>query len=107
MDFWDELVLVPAVEEVDGLGTPRKVPGSDGPTVPAIVQPAESVETTAGGQGTVTTKHCFLPPEVDTIIDAFGFGRWHGDLYEFDGEPKLHLTPTGPHHVQAVLRKVR
>lgn len=105
MDFWDELVLIPAVEEVDGLGTPRLVPGSDGPVSPAIVQPAESVEQTAGGQGTVTTLHCFLPPDVD--IDAFGWARWHGVLYEFDGEPKRHGTPAGPHHVQAGLRKVR
>jgi hypothetical protein len=105
VDFWDSLILVPAVDEVDGLGTPVKVPGPDGPTVPAIVQPADTVEQTTGGQRTVTTLHCFLP--CDAEVDAFGWARWGGDLYEFDGEIKRHTTPAGPHHAQAVLRKVR
>lgn len=105
MEFWHEVTLIPSVEQVDGLGTPRRIPGPDGPTVPAVMQQDESTEVTADGQRTTTAWRCMLPP--DALIDAFGYVRWNGDLYEIDGEPAQRDGPDGPHHIEARARRVR
>jgi len=105
VDFWDEVTVIPAVTSVDGLGTPLKLPGDDGPTVPAIVQQEISTEQTASGQSVATNWRIFLP--YDAPVDAFAMVRWNGVLYEVDGEPARFDGPTGPHHTEARLRKVR
>lgn len=105
MEFWDEVTLIPAVTEIDGLATPRRVPGPDGPTVPAVVQQSTTEEDDTVGQRTTTSWRCFLPPDAD--IDAFGYARWRGGLFEVEGEPALRDGPDGPHHVEARLRRVR
>jgi hypothetical protein len=70
-----------------------------------VMQRGETNELAADGQRTTTTWRCMLPP--DAVIDAFGYLRYLGDLFEVDGEPALRDGPDGPHHIEARARRVR
>jgi hypothetical protein len=105
VQLWDSVVLVPAITETDALGTPRRVPGPDGDVVSAIVQLDGSSEVTTGGQRSVVTGLCFL--DAGTVLDAFGYLHWRGELYEVDGEPLPMGGPYGDHHLEVRVRRVR
>ncbi len=57
-----------------------------------------------GDRDTVTTsKMIFLPP--DTNVPTHIRARLDDDIvYEIDGRPKLGHTPTGPHHLEVVVK---
>lgn len=110
MDFWHEVTLIPAVVVVDGLGTPQHTPGLDGPDVAAVLEQAGSGSTTSSTELTgqqVVTNWTMLLDISGVAIDAFGYVRFRGELYEVDGEPATIEGPDGPHHIEARLRKVR
>lgn len=72
---------------------------------PALVSPVSTSENLSA-QDTVTTRWRAILLAF-SVADARARIRWHGAVYEVDGDVELHTdTRSRPHHKEALLVKV-
>jgi len=72
-------------------------------TLPGVVQPVSSTESTADEQVTITRWRLFVRP---TELTSSHRVEWRGLTLEVDGEVGQWVAPGGLHHLEAVLRRV-
>lgn len=66
---------------------------------------ANEDELSSNREGTLTYWRLFLP--LGSLLDNTCRIRYLGDLYEVDGEVHISKTPSGPHHLEVPLKKVK
>jgi hypothetical protein len=98
--------VLPALEDAtpDRYGNHPKTWGTALP-YRGRIEPYDSEEQTTDEDRQIADFRLFLPPDAiisgsDRVTDADGL------LYEVIGPPRLHRTPLGPHHREALLRRV-
>lgn len=91
------VTVFPSAVEVDGYGTPRRVPSATGTAMIARLDPASTDESHADGQRRTQT----WTLTVDTDLTAAGCDAYavitdaDGMRYALDGDPIVHTDPAG------------
>lgn len=103
--FPHTVTIVRPASGVDGYGDPSEDWGQTTSTWSAAwVQPRSTSEVNGGRTAVLTEWMAFLPE--DAPIAAGDRLVWEGRTYEVDGEPAVLWNPSGPHHVEASLKRI-
>lgn len=70
----------------------------------ASVEPLATSESEIGEDVRISRYRVLCSP--DAAVDGLARVEWRGRSLEVIGEPKLHVSPRGPHHFEFEIREV-